>query len=187
MIYGYARVSTKGQAKEGYSLEAQEKDLRQAGAQVIYKDTFTGETADRPEYNKMIAQMKNGDRLIVTKLDRIARDLEQGLVIIDELRSKGISVKFLDIGEFDDSPAGVLTYQIFLAIAEFDKKRIIQRMNEGKAISGNYGGRKKKYSAARLKHAVELLNSGKSYSQVVKDTGISKSTLQRAKKTYSSD
>ena len=70
MIYGYARVSTRGQAKDGNSLEAQENALRSAGATEIYADAFTGIKTHRPELNKLMAVMQSGDTMVVTKLDR---------------------------------------------------------------------------------------------------------------------
>ena len=75
MIYGYARVSTKGQAKDGNSLEAQEKALRESGANEIYVDAFTGTKTDRPEFDKLMDKIQKGDTLIVTKLDRFARSM----------------------------------------------------------------------------------------------------------------
>ena len=82
MIYGYARVSTKGQAKDGNSLEAQENALRSAGAIEIYSDAFTGTKSHRPELDKLMVVMKSGDTLVVTKLDRIARSATQGIELI---------------------------------------------------------------------------------------------------------
>jgi len=70
MIYGYSRVSTKCQAKDGNSLESQEKALREAGATKIFTDAFTGTKTDRPEFDKLIAEIKAGDTLVVTKLVR---------------------------------------------------------------------------------------------------------------------
>lgn len=72
MIYGYARVSTKGQAKDSSGLESQEKLLRENGAKIIYTDSFTGTKMDRPELDKLLAKLQDGDTLIVTKLDRFA-------------------------------------------------------------------------------------------------------------------
>ena len=66
VIYGYARVSTKGQARDGNSLEAQEKALLEAGVAEIYTDVFTGTKTDRPEFDKLIAKIKEGDTLVVT-------------------------------------------------------------------------------------------------------------------------
>lgn len=78
MIYGYARVSTKGQARDGNSLEAQTKALKEAGAEMIFSDSFTGTKIDRPEFDKLKNRLSCGDKLIVTKLDRFARSASQG-------------------------------------------------------------------------------------------------------------
>lgn len=185
MIYGYARVSSKGQARDGYSLEAQDNELRKAGASEVFSDAFTGTTAERPELDKLMKKMKSGDTMVVTKLDRIARSLKQGIELIDTLGKQGIKVHVLDLGVIDDSPTGRLIRNIMLCIAEFDRDMIQQRLDEGKAISGNLGGHPKKYTEKQLRHAVELLKEH-SYSQVIEMTGISKSTLQRAKKEYGS-
>ena len=98
MIYGYARVSTKGQAKDGNSLEAQEKALRESGANEIYVDAFTGTKTDRPEFDKLIDKIQKGDTLIVTKLDRFARSMTQGSELVSNLIEKGIKVYILNIG-----------------------------------------------------------------------------------------
>lgn len=83
MVYGYARVSTRGQAKDGNSLEAQENALRSAGATKIYADAFTGTRTKRPELDKLMSVLQSGDTLIVTKLDRIARSATQGIELIE--------------------------------------------------------------------------------------------------------
>ena len=69
MIYGYARVSTKGQAKDGNSLESQIELLKQNGAEEIYSDSFTGTKTDRPQFNKLLEKLQKGDTLIITKLE----------------------------------------------------------------------------------------------------------------------
>ena len=83
MKYGYCRVSTRGQAREGNSLEYQEQKLRDAGASIIYVDTYTDTKIDRPELDKMLKELKDGDTVIVTKLDRIARSVVQGADLIE--------------------------------------------------------------------------------------------------------
>ena len=80
MIYGYARVSTAGQ-KDGNSLEAQERALREEGAIEIYKESFTGTKKDRPILNELLTKLKAGDTLVVTKLDRMARSAIAGAEI----------------------------------------------------------------------------------------------------------
>lgn len=79
MVYGYARVSTRGQAKDGNSLEAQAKALKEAGALEIFSDAFTGTNSHRPELDRLMGIMKQGDTLAVTKLDRIARSASKGM------------------------------------------------------------------------------------------------------------
>ncbi len=184
MIYGYARVSTKTQAKDGNSLEAQEQSLRQAGAREIYKDAFTGTTTDRPEFEKLVKKLILGDTLIVTKLDRIARSASEGSRFIQELLDKGISVNVLNMGKMDDTPTGKLICNIMFAFAEFERDMIVERTQEGRAIArkhpGFHEGRPKKYTQKQIEHALKLLDYH-SYRQVTELTGISKATLARAK------
>lgn len=185
MIYGYARVSTKGQARDGNSLEAQEIALRSAGAIKIYADAFTGTKANRPELDKLLAVMQSGDTMVVTKLDRIARSATQGIALIQSLLDRGIVVHVLNMGLMDNTPTGKLIRNIMLAFAEFERDMIVERTQEGKAIAKQNPdfkeGRPKKFSKAQIKHALDLLNEY-SYKQVEQMTGISKSTLIRAKR-----
>ena len=184
MIYGYARVSTRGQAKDGNSLEYQTKLLVEAGAEKIYHDSFTGTKSDRPEFNKLLNTITNGDTLIVTKLDRFARSLSQGSELITALIDKNITVNVLNIGTMDNSSSGKLIRNIFLSFAEFERDMIIQRTQEGKAIAKQAPdfkeGRPKKFTIHQINLALELLKSH-TYRQVEAMTGISKSTLIRAK------
>lgn len=188
MLYGYARVSTRGQAKDGNSLEAQENALRSAGATKIYADAFTGTKTHRPELDKLMAVMQSGDTMVVTKLDRIARSATQGIELIQKLLDRGIVVHVLNMGLMDNTPTGKLIRNIMLAFAEFERDMIVERTQEGKAIAKQNPdfkeGRPKKFSKAQVNHAVELLNEY-SYKQVEQMTGISKSTLIRAKKKRS--
>lgn len=185
MIYGYARVSTKGQAKDGNSLEAQERALKEAGANEIYVDAFTGTKTDRPEFDKLMERIEEGDTLIVTKLDRFARSMMQGSVLVSDLIEKGIKVYILNIGVMDNTPSSKLIRNVFFAFAEFERDMIVERTMEGKAIAKQNPdfkeGRPKKFSRKQIDHALELLNNN-SYTQVAELTGISKSTLIRAKK-----
>ena len=185
MIYGYARVSTKGQAKDGNSLDAQIKALKEAGANEIYKDVFTGTKTDRPQFDELMRKIQRGDTLLVTKLDRFARSMMQGSELISELIDKGIRVHILNIGIMDNTAASKLTRNIFFAFAEFERDMIIERTTEGKMIAKQNPdfreGRPKKYSRKQIEHALSLLESS-SYKQVEEMTGISKSTLIRAKR-----
>ena len=185
MIYAYCRVSTRGQAKDGNSLEVQEKAVKEAGATEIYADTFTGTKAHRPELDKLLNVIVAGDTLIVTKLDRIARSATQGIELIQNLLDKGVTVNILNMGKLDNTPTGKLIRNILLSFAEFERDMIVERTQEGKTIARQNPdfseGRPKKYSRQQMQHALELLESH-SYKQVEQLTGISKSTLIRAKK-----
>jgi DNA invertase Pin-like site-specific DNA recombinase len=183
MIYGYARVSTKLQASDGNSLEAQALQLKQAGASKIYKDAFTGTKAARPELDKLKEVLRKGDRIIVTKLDRLARSTEDGLNLVKHWHDQGISIHVLNMGLIDSTPSGKLILTVMLAFAEFERDMICERTQEGRAIARldpEYKeGRKKKFTRQQIAHALDLLENN-SYTQVVKMTGISKSTLIRA-------
>lgn len=185
MKYGYARVSTKGQAKDGNSLEYQEHALKDAGAEAIYMDAFTGTKSHRPELDKLLNDIQDGDMLIVTKLDRIARSTMQGIKLIEALVDKGVIIHVLNIGIMDNSPTGKLIRNIFLAFAEFERDMIVERTQEGKSMAKQNPdfreGRPKKYSKAQISHALELLDTY-SYKKVSEMTGISVSSLQRAKR-----
>lgn len=185
MKYGYARVSTQGQAREGNSLEKQEQDLRAAGAEKIYMDAFTGKRMDRPELQKLLVEIQSGDTIIVTKLDRFARSIGAASELITDLIDKGITVQVLNVGILDNSSVSTLFRNMLLSFAQFERDMIIERTQEGRAIArqkeGYREGRKKKYTEKQLDHAMNLLNDS-SYSEVASVTGISKSTLIRERK-----
>ena len=184
MIYGYARVSTAGQAKDGNSIDAQEKALKAAGAKIIYKEHYTGTKMSRPEFDKLIGRLEAGDKLIVTKLDRFARTAGQGMSIINGLLQRGVTVHVLNMGMIDNTPTGKLIAQIMLAFAEFERDMIVERTQEGKTLAKqnpDFKEGRPRVDADKIEYALALLDK-MSYSSVVKKTGISKSTLVRYKK-----
>lgn len=133
--YGYARVSTVGQSVHGNSLEDQRERLVSAGADEVYTDVYTGTKLDRPEWEKLMAVMSEGDTLIVTKLDRISRSASQGIQLVDELLAKGICINILNMGVLDDTPTGKLIRNVMFSFAEFERDMIVARTSEGKAIA----------------------------------------------------
>lgn len=148
MVYGYARVSTRGQAADGFGLDAQKALLIQAGAECIFEESFTGTQRHRPELDKLMAAIKSGDTLIVAKLDRIARSTIHGCEVINDLLNRGVVVNVLNMGVMDNSTTGKLMRSIFFAFAEFERDMIVERTSEGKAIArqkeGYREGRKTK-------------------------------------------
>lgn len=184
MIYGYARVSTAGQAAGGNSLEAQLQQLRDAGAEEIYTDAFTGTTMSRPNFAILREKIGPNDTLVVTKLDRLGRSVSQASAIISELIEEGITINVLNVGVLSNDSVNKLMQNILLAFAQFERDMIIQRTQEGKAIAKqnpNYReGRPRKYTRVQMDHAMELLETH-SYTQVANMTGISRATLAREK------
>lgn len=185
-IYGYCRVSSKGQL-DNNSLEQQEEEiLNKYSNAEIFKEQFTGTTTDRPIFNNVLEHLKENDTLVVTKLDRLARNTEEGIHLVQELFDKGVSVHVLNVGLLENTTMGKFFLTTLLAVAEMERNTIIERTQTGKAIArtkeGYKEGRPKKFTQKQLKHALSLLsvNGGnKSYSEVVEITGISKSTLIR--------
>ena len=135
MIFGYARVSTKGQDRYGNSLEDQERKLHEHGCEEIYHDSFTGTKMDRPEFSKLMKRIQPGDTVVVTKLDRFARTAADGAKMIHELVGKGVNVDILNMGRADNSAMGKLMVTILLAFAEFERDNIIERTQSGKMVA----------------------------------------------------
>lgn len=182
MIYGYARVSTKGQAKDGNSLEGQSILLKEAGVNKIFYDSFTGRKMERPEFNKLLSILHEGDKLVVTKLDRFARSAVQGSQMIEELIAKGVTVHVLNIGLMDNTPTGKLIRNIMLSFAEFERDMIVERTQEGKAIAREKGIRvdgrpKKNVPAETLRNYYILQQKGKmTVNDCCEELNISRST-----------
>ena len=186
MIYGYARVSTAGQSINGNSLEDQTRALEAYGCQEIVTEAFTGKTMERPAFSALFQKLQLGDTLVICKLDRFARTAIEGVSTVRELFERGIRVHILNMGLIENTLTGNLILTVMLAFAEYERGMIVERTQTGKAVARqdpNYReGRPKKYTSCQLHHAIELLNSGKTYRQVEAMTGISKSTLIRARK-----
>lgn len=188
MIYGYTRVSTKGQAKDGNGLESQKKEiLKKYENAKIYEESYTGTKTDRPVFNKVLKQLQEGDTLVVAKLDRLARNTIEGVKIVENLFAKGVVVHVLNVGLLENTTMGKFFLTTMLAVAEMERNTILERTQAGKEIAkskeGFKEGRPKKYTPKQIDHALSMLsvNGGdKSYKEVEEITNISKSTLIRA-------
>ncbi len=178
-IYGYARVSTRDQ-----HLEPQVEQLKDSGAQKIYQEKWTGTTTNRPEFEKLIDILLSGDTLMVTKLDRFARNTQEALETVENLNNRGVKVHILNMGYFDDSPNGKLMFTMFSAFAQFERDLIVNRTQEGKAYAKKYDphykdGRPRKFTKEQVELAWELRKHGNTYKMINRKTGISIKTLQR--------
>lgn len=182
--YGYIRVSTKGQVP-GTSLAEQEQQIKERyPTATIVKEAASG-AHERQAFDNLCKTLQAGDTLVVCKMDRFCRSAKEGLQYVDLLRDKGVAVHILNMGLLDNSPMGRLVATMLLAFAEFERAQIIERTQSGRlaamAKPGFRDGRPQKFTALQVEHALGLL-SEYSYKQVEAMTGISRSTLQRAKK-----
>lgn len=184
MVYGYLRVSSKGQL-ENNSFEQQEQEiLSKYNNATILREQFTGTTTHRPILDSLIGKLNKGCTLVVSKFDRLARDTKEGIELIQLLFNKGVSVHVLNVGLLENTSMGNFFITTLLAVAELERNMIVERTQTGKVIAktkaGFKEGRPKTYTPTQINHALELLKEN-SYSQVEKMTNISKSTLYREK------
>ena len=182
MIRGYARVSTAGQ-EQGTSLADQKAVLEAEGCEVVYQDVYTGKAMSRPEFDKLRTEVRPGDTIAVTKLDRIARTETEAYELVVGWVRDGIKVRVLNMGTIEDTEIGRLILHIMLAFAEFERDMIVSRTQSGRAYKRatdpDYReGRKPVYTRIQRDHAMDLLRDH-SFSDVERMTGISKSTLVR--------
>lgn len=139
MIIGYARVSTDDQ-----SLDSQTDALSAAGAEKVFADRISGSRRARPELDKMLEQLRDGDVVTVTKYDRLARSLKDLLEIVELICARGAGFRSLAEDIDTTTPAGRLVFHVFASIAQFERERISERTREGLASArkrGRIGGR----------------------------------------------
>jgi DNA invertase Pin-like site-specific DNA recombinase len=181
--YGYARVSTTGQDLETQRLALLAEGIDEAD---IMEEKRTGTKLDaRPKFVELIEKVQAGDTIVVTKLDRFARSVIDAIQTIKELFDKGVKVHVLNMGLVENTPTGKLIFNIMSSFAEFERDLIVERTQAGKALAKqnpNFTeGRPPVYKKSQKELAIELLKTH-SYKQVEEMTGMSKSTLIRAKK-----
>lgn len=173
MRYGYARVSSTAQ-----DLELQKRELFEAGCNFIFAEKFTGMVKDRPEWSRLMGLIKPGDALVVCKLDRIARSCKNGIEVIDELLSKGVSIEILNMGKFDNSASGKLLRTIMFAFAEFERDMIVERTTEGYEIARITRGVRR----GRKRISNELLDKIRSSERWTPEIGVSRSIWYKYRK-----
>lgn len=189
MVYGYCRVSTKGQAVDGNSLDAQEKEiLAKYENAIVYKEAYTGTTTDRPIFKEIINKLKQNDTLVVAKLDRLARNTVEGIEIVKEIFKKKASVHVLNVGLLEDTAMGQFFLTTLLAVAELERNQIIERTQTGKAIAKqnnpNFKEGRPKTDDKLIKLVVELSQNNHTIKEIVEITKLSRSTVMRIRKEY---
>ncbi|HZH10644.1 MAG TPA: recombinase family protein [Microvirga sp.] len=177
MIVGYARTSTTDQ-KAG--LEAQERDLKAAGVERIFQEQ-TSATGPRKALAEAMDYVRDGDTLVVTKLDRLARSVADLVQITTQLEAKGASLRVLNLNLDTDTPTGKLMLNLLGSIAQFERELMLERQREGiaKAKSeGKYKGRKPT-ARAKADEVVRLADTGMSREQIAKELGIGVASVYR--------
>ena len=194
MIYGYARVSTAKQIK-GNSLEEQKQELinKNCPKENIVEESYTGTTMYRPKFKELISKLQRNDTLMVTKLDRFARTVNEGNEIINQLLEKGVNVHILNMGFMDNTPNSKMIRTLFLAFAEYERDMIIERTQAGRAKAkeldpigfAERDGRPQKFSKTQQQHAINLIEKEHiSYKEVSQMLNISESTLYRIMRNH---
>jgi DNA invertase Pin-like site-specific DNA recombinase len=180
MLLGYARVSTDEQ-----ETHLQIDALRIAGAERIYEEKASGAKTDRPELLRMLDSARQGDVVIVWKLDRLGRSLLQLIETVNLLHDRGVQLRSLTESLVDTTtPSGKLVFGIFALMAEFERDLLRQRTIAGLVAArkrGRIGGRPRRLTDKDIKKARALLVSGDySRSEIADDLGVSRHTLWRA-------
>ena len=177
MLVGYARTSTLEQVA---GFEAQIRDLKTLGCEKIFREQASS-VGKRAQLDEALDWARDGDTLVVTKLDRLARSVMHLGEIVAQLRRKGVALRILDLGIDTDSPTGELVLNLMGSIAQFERSMMLERQREGIAkakAEGRYRGRK---PTARAKSAeVHALKAeGVSLSEIARRLGIGKASVHR--------
>ncbi|GEO43055.1 invertase [Skermanella aerolata] len=178
MLVGYGRVSTQDQ-----NPAMQEDDLRAAGCEKLFIETISSGKKDRPKLQAALEYLRSGDTLVVWRLDRLARSLDQLIATVKDLEARDIALKSLTEAIDTSTAGGKLIFHIFGSIAEFERSLIRERTKAGIAAAkarGRSGGRPPKLQGERAEHAQLMLNAGKSVSEVARSFNVSRSTVLRA-------
>ncbi|MCP4780948.1 MAG: recombinase family protein [Hyphomicrobium sp.] len=180
MIVGYARVSTDGQ-----SLDAQLDELKQAGCERVFQEKISGTRSDRQELAKVMAKLDEGDILIVSRLDRLARSSRDLLNILHEVAAKRVTFRSIHDVWADTSTAhGQLMVTVLAGLAEFERSLIRARTSEGRARAMRDGvrfGRKPKLTAHQRQEALRRRENGETTTALARSFNVSHSTICRLK------
>lgn len=178
LLIGYARVSTSGQ-----TLDAQLDQLIAAGCDPIFQETMSGARADRPELAKALGALSEGDTLVVTRLDRLARSTFDLLEIVRTIEGRGAKLKSLAEAWADTTtPAGRLILTVLGGLAEFERTLIAERTGEGRERARREGrrlGRPPKLTAHQRALIAQWRSEGQDNAEIARALGVSRSTVSR--------
>ena len=184
MRIGYGRVSTTDQI-----LDAQRDALQTGGCDEVLVNRASGKLARRPELDKALLVARDGDQLVVTKLDRLGRSLEHLIALSNDLQARGVDLVVLDQGIDTSTPVGRMFFQILGAIAEFEHALMAERTRDGLAAArarGRTGGQRPKLSPRQARIAQEMYEAvgpdgrrAHTVTEIAAEFGVSRPTIYR--------
>ncbi len=177
MLIGYARVSTQDQ-----NLKLQREALTEAGCLKLFQDKVSGTRAERPGLAKALEMLREGDTLVVWKLDRLGRSVKQLVDLVGELHKQDVQFKSLTDAIDTGTPSGRFFFHVMASLAEMERELTVERTRAGLEVArqlGRKGGRKRKMTASKIESAKNLLASGVPPKDVAKHLSVSIPTLYR--------
>lgn len=177
MLIGYARVSTQDQ-----NLDLQIEALTKAGCKKVFEDKISGSRAERPGLAKALDLLREGDTLVVWKLDRLGRSVKNLADLVGELRQRDIQFKSLTDAIDTGTSSGRFFFHVMASLAQMERELTVERTRAGLAVArqlGRTGGRKRQMTDSKIKSAKKLLANGISPRDVAKNLGVSIPTLYR--------
>jgi DNA invertase Pin-like site-specific DNA recombinase len=177
MLIGYARVSTQDQ-----NLDLQYEALTKAGCQKIFEDKVSGTRAERPGLTRVLEMLREGDTLVVWKLDRLGRSVKQLVDLVGELNQQGVQFRSLTDSIDTGTAPGRFFFHVMASLAEMERELIVERTRAGLEVArrlGRKGGRKPKMTDSKIESARKLLASGIPPKDVANNLGVSIPTLYR--------
>lgn len=179
VVIGYARVSTPEQ-----SVDRQHDDLTAAGCGQVFSETASGKRgASRPEWDACQRHLRSGDTLVVVELSRLGRNSGDLGAFADDLETRGVALRILNLGIDTGTPAGRLIYTIIGAVAAMERELLIERTQSGLAAArarGRLGGRKRSFTDRQLRTAQRMYDSREyPMSEIARAVGSTPSTVYR--------
>ena len=177
MLIGYARVSTQDQ-----NLDLQTEALTKVGCKKIYNDKISGSRCERPGLTKALEMLREGDTLVVWKLDRLGRSVKNLVDLVGELHQQGIQFKSLTDAIDTGTPSGRFFFHVMASLAEMERELTVERTRAGLEVArqlGRKGGRRRQMTESKIESAKKLLANGVPPRDVATNLGVSVPTLYR--------
>ena len=177
MLIGYARVSTQDQ-----NLDLQTDALIKAGCKKVFDDKMSGSRAQRPGLERALETLREGDTLVVWKLDRLGRSVKNLVDLVSDLHKQGVQFMSLTDAIDTGTPSGRFFFHVMASLAEMERELTVERTRAGLEIarqSGRRGGRKRQMTDSKIESAKQLLANGVPPREVATNLGVSVPTLYR--------